>query len=309
MGPDEFHDGYPDRDEPGLDNNAYTNVMSVWVLGRALAFLASLPEHEHRELWEASGLSLDELDRWEDISRKMFVPFHDGVISQFEGYERLEELGWEDYFARYGDIHRLDRILEAEGDTPNRYKLSKQADVLMLFYLFSADELRELFARLGYGLPPEMITATVEHYLRRTSNGSTLSRVVNAWVLARSDRERSWDLFRQALEADVADVQGGTTAEGIHLGAMSGTVDLIQRCYTGLEVGDDMLRFAPALPSELAHLVFDIGYRGHVVTIDVTAERLRLTAAPVDRPPFTIEVGAERTELAPGETKEFVLSG
>jgi trehalose/maltose hydrolase-like predicted phosphorylase len=32
MGPDEYHDGYPDRDEPGLDDNAYTNVMVVWHL-------------------------------------------------------------------------------------------------------------------------------------------------------------------------------------------------------------------------------------------------------------------------------------
>jgi hypothetical protein len=29
--------------------------------------------------------------------------------------------------------------------------------------------------------------------------------------------------------------QGGTTAEGIHLGAIAGTVDLLQRCYSGLE--------------------------------------------------------------------------
>ena len=34
-------------------------------------------------------------------------------------------------------------ILEAEGDSPNRYKLSKQADTLMLFYLFSAEEVQE----------------------------------------------------------------------------------------------------------------------------------------------------------------------
>ncbi len=33
---------------------------------------------------------------WEDISRRMFVPFHDdGIISQFEGYEDLEELDWD----------------------------------------------------------------------------------------------------------------------------------------------------------------------------------------------------------------------
>jgi alpha,alpha-trehalase len=44
------------------------------------------------------------------------------VLSQFEGYERLEEFAWQGYAKKYGDIHRLDRILEAEGDTVNRYK-------------------------------------------------------------------------------------------------------------------------------------------------------------------------------------------
>lgn len=39
MGPDEFHDGYPDAPTPGLRNNAYTNVMTVWVLLRARALL------------------------------------------------------------------------------------------------------------------------------------------------------------------------------------------------------------------------------------------------------------------------------
>jgi trehalose/maltose hydrolase-like predicted phosphorylase len=64
----------------------------------------------------------------------MFVPFHsDGVISQFEGYESLSEFDWDGYRSRYPDIGRLDRILEAEGDDVNRYRASKQADVLMLF--------------------------------------------------------------------------------------------------------------------------------------------------------------------------------
>jgi hypothetical protein len=109
----------------------------------------------------------------------------DGIISQFEGYDALEEFDWDGYRERYGDIHRLDRILEAEGDTPNRYKVSKQADVLMLFYLFSADELALLFEQLGYPFDHETIPKNVEYYLARTSHGSTLSQVVHSWVLAR----------------------------------------------------------------------------------------------------------------------------
>ena len=84
----------------------------------------------------------------------MFVPFHDGVISQFEGYGDLAELDWDRLRRQYGNIQRLDRILEAEHDDVNRYKASKQADALMLLYLLSATELRELLDRLGYPLHP-----------------------------------------------------------------------------------------------------------------------------------------------------------
>jgi alpha,alpha-trehalase len=235
------------------------------------------------------------------------VPHHDGIISQFEGYEDLLELDWEDYRARYADIHRLDRILEAEGDTANRYKVSKQADVLMLFYLLSADELRELFERLGYELSAETISRTVDYYLARTSHGSTLSRIVHSWVLARSDRERSWEQFSQALESDVADVQGGTTPEGIHLGAMAGTVDLLQRGYAGLETRGDVLWFGPALPKELQALEFEIHYRGHRLQVRITPERLRLSTIPSEVAPIRVGFGDEVVELSPGSTAEWPL--
>jgi hypothetical protein len=182
MGPDEYHDGYPDRDKPGLDNNAYTNVMAAWVLCRALDTVELLPDHRRVELSERLGLAREELERWDEISRKLHVPFHDGdIISQFEGYGDLDELDWEGLRRRHSDIRRLDRILGAEGDSTNRYKASKPADVLMLFYLLSAEELRGLLERLGYRLEPAAIPGNVNYYLKRTSHGSTLSGVVNAW--------------------------------------------------------------------------------------------------------------------------------
>ena len=35
MGPDEYSTRYPGADVPGIDDNAYTNVMTVWLLLRA----------------------------------------------------------------------------------------------------------------------------------------------------------------------------------------------------------------------------------------------------------------------------------
>jgi len=44
----------------------------------------------------------------------------------------LKELNWQDYQKKYGNIQRMDRILKAEGKSPNQYKVAKQADTLML---------------------------------------------------------------------------------------------------------------------------------------------------------------------------------
>lgn len=133
MGPDEFHDGYPDRAEPGLRDNTYRNVLTSWLLWRAADTVAALAYHHCGELWDRLGLAEEELGRWARISRGLAVPTAaDGRLSPFAGYEDLAELDWEAYPARYGNIGRLDLILAAEGDTTNRYKVSKQADVLML---------------------------------------------------------------------------------------------------------------------------------------------------------------------------------
>ena len=161
MGPDEFHDGYPWAEQGGVDDNAYTNVMTAWLLRHALEVVELLRAGHHGEVLERIGVNEAELERWAQIADLLYVPFHDGVISQFAGYERLEPLDLDAYRDRYGNIGRLDLILEAEGDAANRYQIAKQADVLMLFYLLSAEELREILHGLGYELEPQTIRRTV----------------------------------------------------------------------------------------------------------------------------------------------------
>lgn len=303
MGPDEFHDGYPDRPGEGIDDNAYTNVLVSWLLQRAVDTYALLAHHHCGELWERLALTSEEVSSWQRISRRLAVPFlEDGIISQFAGYGRLEELDWDAYRQAYGNIGRLDLILEAEGDTTNRYKVSKQADVLMLFYLFSADELSRLLAHLGYSFDPASIPRIIDYYTARTSNGSTLSRVVHAWVLSRADRHRSWQTFTQALAADIADTQGGTTQEGIHLGAMAGTIDLVQRCYMGVEARDDVLWLNPRLPAHLSRLELSLRYRGHWIDVAASASAVEVSSRPCDVGPVNVGLVDEVVALRPGDT-------
>jgi alpha,alpha-trehalase len=308
MGPDEFHTRYPDREKPGLNNNAYTNVMAVWVLHRASQVLTLLDEKRSRELTEMLAITDEELVRWDQISRRMFIPFHDdGIISQFEGYGDLKEFDWQGYQEKYGDIQRLDRILEAEDLDVNQFKASKQADVLMLFYLFSAEMLATLFEHMGYPFDPDFIPRNLNYYIERTSHGSTLSRVVHSWVLGRSDRESAWKLFKEALHSDIDDIQGGTTPEGIHLGAMAGTVDLIQRMHTGLEMREDVLWFNPLLPQELNSVRLRIRYHCHWLSVQVNHKTLTVKFDRGGSQSALIGFRDQVCEMKQGEEKVFEL--
>jgi len=310
MGPDEFHDKYPDALQDGLRNNAYTNVLVAWLCGIAGQLLPLLPASRAEALRMRLGIGDDELAVWQDMSRRMFIPFlGDGIISQFEGYEDLEELDWGAYRAKHGNIQRLDRILRAEGKDPNRYKVTKQADTVMLFFLFRQDELREIFGRLGYDYHADTLTRNVEYYDRRTSHGSTLSFVTHAGVLATIDPESSWDRFLVALHSDADDIQGGTTKEGIHMGVMSGTLDLMQRNYAGAHVYDDVLHFNPQLPSRLDSLSFSMQFRETPIQVTLTGDHLTLAVHPEGASrPVRVAVRDDVRELCPGDQTVFELS-
>ena len=307
MGPDEFHERYPGADEAGLRNNAYTNVMVAWIADAAVKLLDMLPGPRRLTLWDRIQLTTEEVETWTRLSRKMFVPFHgDGIISQFEGYADLLELDWETYRERYGNIQRLDRILRSEGDDPNRYKVSKQADAVLLFFLFSVEELRQIFERLDYSFTPDMVHKNVFYYDRRTSHGSTLSLVAYAGILANLDPGSSWDRYMAALESDVSDVQGGTTKEGIHMGSMSGTLDLIQRAYLGSAIRGDTIYFCPKRIDKLDGLSLPMSFRGMRLAVRLQGRTMMVTAQ-ADSVSRSVKVGVGRIvkEINAGESQTF----
>jgi alpha,alpha-trehalase len=310
MGPDEYHEKYPGAPLGGLRNNAYTNVMAAWCLRRALDVLAEVGQSRCAELLGALEIGQEELARWRHVAEHMFVSFLEGgVIEQFEGYGRLEAFDWDAYRARYGNIERLDRILKAEGDTPDRYQVSKQADVTMLLHVFPREVLAELLGGMGYAFDRDAMTRTIEYYGLRTSHGSTLSKMVAASVTHRLDCAEGCRLFLDALRADVEDVQGGTTREGVHLGAMAGTVAIVLRHYAGVELGPEGVTFEPELPPRLERIRCRIHWRGRWLAVELTRARLRLTADR-DRPePVPVRVGGEWREVVPGETLELPLVG
>ena len=263
MGPDEFHERLPEAIEAGFKDNAYSNILIVWTLQQALIILSSILSVEQKEsLLKKLNIEDGELETWSEITRKMnIIMDKKGIISQFDGYFSLKELNWKVYRRKYGNIQRMDRILKAEGKSTNDYKVAKQADTLMLPFLFSLSELEAIFKQLKYQFNKKILRKNYDYYVQRTSHGSTLSKVVHCYlsdILGKS--RQSWRWYCEVLNSDINDIQGGTTPEGIHTGVMGGSINIAMKRYAGVDVISGIINIDPALPKKWKYIKFKIKY-------------------------------------------------
>ncbi len=281
MGPNEFHEKYPgaSEQEGGINDNAYTNISVVWVLRRTLELIDMLPEHVRGPLFEKIAFDKRECERWEHITSRMYVAItEDGIISQYDGFMDLKEIDWEKYKKKYGDIGRMDRILKSEGDSPDNYRVAKQADALMLFYMFPADEVLSILNDLGYHIDDrdKFMRGNYNFYLGCTTHGSSLSKVAHAAMAPDMGYpEKLWDWFMEALKSDVYDTQGGTTAEAIHTGVMGGTIDIVTRIIGGVRINDNgQVSVHPNLPQHWEKIEFTVAFRGKCYSASVTHDNI-----------------------------------
>ena len=231
VGPDEYHHS--------VNDNAYTNWMARFNLERAVAAVAwmerSFPA-DWRALKRRLDIQPDEPRAWATVARELLVPTPnaDGVIEQFEGFFDLEDyqLPREERFK--APISRL-----FDWDRINRLKLIKQADVLMLLFLFPD------------AFPTEVVEANYRYYEPITDHGSSLSPGIHAAIAARlglrSDAERYW---RESLWLDLSNGMGNS-ALGIHPACMGATWQALVFGFLGVAFTDDGPRSATDAASRL----------------------------------------------------------
>jgi trehalose/maltose hydrolase-like predicted phosphorylase len=280
MGPDEYHESLPGDQSIGLSDNAYTNIMVVWMLEKALSLKNYLPEKETKALHSRLGISESEINRWMIITEGVTLNISkEGIVEQFKGYFGLKELDWESYRDKYGDIHRLDRILKAEGNSPDSFKLAKQADFLMTIFNLGESEVRRIIEKLGYGIGDDFSRINYNYYIARTSHGSTLSRLVHSTLAFKLGLDKEgWRLYMEALRSDIDDIQGGTTGEGIHCGVMTGTVYMVTSVFGGIDLSGDYPVITPHLPLHWDRMSFSFLFRSIMYKVDIDHQIVNIIA-------------------------------
>ncbi len=305
MGPDEFHEKLPGSKEGGLIDNAYTNIMSSWIFEKAFHLLQLLPAEKQLEMLQKLELTSEVLDTWQVIHENLSLNIsEEGIVEQFKGYFDLEELDWEYYQNKYGDIHRLDRILKAEGKSPDRYKLSKQPDFLMSFYNLGFNETKHIINDLGYTLPDNFAQGNFDYYMARTSHGSTLSRLVHARIAHQLGKtEIAWEMYTEALQSDLVDLQGATTGEGIHCGVMAGTVYSAISTYGGLDLSGEFPRIDPGLPVHWKNLSFGFHFRSDRFAVKITRNSVQIVYEKSRNNKIKVHICGQVYILKPGEVQ------
>ncbi|MBO8092784.1 MAG: beta-phosphoglucomutase family hydrolase [Prosthecochloris sp.] len=309
MGPDEFHESLPGSADDGLKDNAYTNIMTSWLLEKAVEMSQKLDLGVMDRLINKIHIGYDEIEEWRKISTNLHILLDkDGILEQFDGYMDLEELDWKHYRSKYGNIHRMDRILKAEGDSPDKYKVAKQADVLMTFYALQPAEVSHILEKNGHhvGDPVKLVRENYAYYEPRTSHGSTLSKVVHAIISSylHDGHQTAWKWFTEALKSDIYDTQGGTTQEGIHCGVMAGTLDVVTRYFAGISNTGGMLSVQPNLPAHWRSLDLSVTFRDTRYNISVTHRKVRVHMSEGPAEEQTIMLAGQQETITRGKELE-----
>lgn len=293
MGPDEFHEKYPGSDRAGIDDNAYTNIMTCWLLRQTLELIADLPAEQRTSLCSKLGWTRQEGEQWRKTAAGLRVEWsNEGILHQFAGYGDLNGLDLTACREKYGDIHRMDRILKAEGDSPDNYRIAKQADMLMLFYLLPPWDVADCLHYMGYSITgiEAFVRNHYRYYASRTTHGSTLSRVVHSSILKYLPEyyEEEYDNFLFAMESDIYDLQGGTTEEGIHTGVMGGTLDILISNFAGIMIRKNCITVNPRLPAHWQEVKLKLNCRGNLIELTVSPATVRIVF--LDGPAETVRV-------------------
>ncbi|MDN5708230.1 MAG: glycoside hydrolase family 65 protein [Planococcus sp. (in: firmicutes)] len=262
----------PDEYKEHINNNAFTNYMAYFNLKLAVRYADKLSQ-ENPALWKAFGLKEDYLE-WQRKSGQLYLPqprAGDSVIPQDDTYLQLAEIDLGKY-KKQSKVRTIYRDYNAE--QINTIQVTKQADVLLLFYLLEQSFLKEDLRFLEHAKRSNFF-----YYESRTLHDSSLSLATHA--IAASDigeSELAYSLFKKTCDIDMGPGMK-TSDDGIHAAAIGGIWKSAVFGFAGVRQLDGKLRVNPRLPKQWKHMRFSVFWRGQPVRIEISHNHLEITSS------------------------------
>lgn len=256
----------PDEYKEHVNDNAFTNYMAAWNIGKAMEY-AALLKKDKPEIYQRLNDKLD-LDRiydiWTNKLPRIYLPQprEDGVIPQDSTYLTLKEIDLTKYKNQQniGTIYR-----DFNQEQISHMQVSKQADIMIMFLLlenqFDADVKR----------------ANWNYYEPRTLHDSSLSLSTHT-ILANDlgDKKMAYELFQRAAAIDMGPNMKSSDA-GIHAASIAGIWQSVVFGFGGVRMLEGNLRIDPKLPENWKGLSFYFYWKGQKIHAKIENETLDLT--------------------------------
>lgn len=247
----------PNEYENNINNNWYTNKMAAWTLQYTLESLELATEKK-----ESLHVSTEEIEKWSEIIQKMYYPYDEerDVFVQHDTFldkdlRPVSEL----------DPKELPLNQNWSWDKILRSPFIKQADVLQGIYFF-----RDQFSK-------EEMVRNFDFYEPMTVHESSLSPSIHAILAADLGKmDKAVELYERTARLDL-DNYNNDTEDGLHITSMTGSWLTIVEGFAGMQTVNGQLSFRPLLPENWTNYAFHINYRGRLLNISVTNEKVAIT--------------------------------
>lgn len=284
----------PDEYKEHVDNNAYTNYLAHYNMKLAWNLLIELKSGK-KEIWRRLDETLHLEKLRADLSEKLpklYLPQpegEEGIIPQFEGYFGLKYLD----LTKYKESSEVLTIYnDLSPDQINEYQVSKQGDLVVLFYLLE-DLFDEETKRNNYA-----------YYEERTLHDSSLSKCTHGVVANDLGlHEEAYRFFRGASRVDLGEEMKSSDA-GIHSASMGGIWQAAVLGFGGIRIAGDQLRIHPSLPKEWERLEFGIVWQNAPLQVTVTQKSVTVKNQGAA---VTVVLLGKETVIGEGETAERML--
>ncbi|MBU1027275.1 MAG: glycoside hydrolase family 65 protein [Candidatus Margulisbacteria bacterium] len=277
IGPDEFHEH--------VDNNAFTNYLVMWHLEYALTIYNQMQKNAPevlKALIKKIALESEEIEKLKVVSKTIFLSYDQKseLIEQFEGYFSLD-----DFTVSELDSNGLP--LWPKGlDLSNleRTQLLKQADVVLLLYLFP-----DRFS-------PDLKEKNYNYYEARTMHKSSLSPCIYAITgLDIGDHKRAYDYFIKTSYIDLLDANKNT-GDGIHGAATGGAWMTAIHGFAGMRLRRNNLCFDPWLPKKWQEISYTCFWQGSLLQVKLNHKNISLKV--IDGKAVNVTVRAKQYKVS-----------
>jgi hypothetical glycosyl hydrolase len=259
MGPDEY--------KIHINNNAYTNYMAHWNIQKAIEY-CNIIKNEKIEIFKKLDTAINlqkKFEKWNEVIDKIYLPMpgeHDLVIPQDDSYLNKKQIN----LSKYREQSQTRIIFQDYNlEQISQLQITKQADVLMLFYL------------LENKFSDEVKRANWKFYEPRTLHDSSLSYSVHSILAADLvSVKEAYSFFKKASRIDFG-LNMTSSNEGIHAGAMGGIWQNVVCGFGGVKMLNGKLSINPKLPEKWNKLNYAIHWHGDRLEVAVMKNKLIIT--------------------------------